>query len=125
MSIEFEMQDGEIKKFYDEEEVQGFIQDFSDNFDAIPWLSDEDYAKAIGQFRLQFGVLLEEMFAPLRMYGQDVFVDGAILSIIESGVKLTEDFGLRVRGINHEISLEIIRAKKKEKENGTRIQAIQ
>lgn len=117
MSVQLEMTDGTIVTLYDEEEVQGFIEDFSDHFDAVHWLSDEDYSKALGQFRLQLGTLVGEMLEPLKMYGQQPFVENAVEEIVKIGSKLTEDFGLRVRGINNVISLEIIKQKEKEKEN--------
>jgi hypothetical protein len=44
---------------------------------------------------------------PLEKYGQKPLVDGAIIAI----VSLCEDFGLRVRGIDQPISLEITKQK--------------
>ena len=67
----------------------------------INWLSDEDYAKAVGQFRIQ----LNGVFEPFNLYGLGVHIPGAIEEI----TKLTEDFGLRVRGMDKPISLEMIR----------------
>lgn len=61
----------------------------------IHWLPDNDYQKAVTQLRLHIGNVL----FPLRKYGQGYFVDGAINQI----TKLSEDFGLRVRGIDHPI----------------------
>ena len=69
----------------------------------IHWLSQEEYDKAINQLRLQIGGALH----PLRMYGQGELVDGAIVEL----VKLTEAFGLRVRGIDSPISLEMVKRK--------------
>jgi hypothetical protein len=69
----------------------------------VTWLSDSDYAKAVGQFRLQ----INGVFDPFRQYGQDVFVPAAVEEIVE----LAEDFGLRVRGIDKEITLSRIRKK--------------
>ncbi len=69
--------------------------------DKIHWLPEEEYKKAIGQFRLQ----LNGVFAPFNLYGLGVFIDSAIAET----VKLTEDFGLRVRGIDKTISLESVR----------------
>jgi hypothetical protein len=57
----------------------------------IPWLPDDEYKKCIFQFRGQ----LMNIMRPLELYGQKPIVDEAIEQI----VKLTEDFGLRVRGI--------------------------
>ena len=67
----------------------------------IHWLPQDIYDKAVSQFRMQLGGILH----PLRKYGQDPFVDQAIIEI----VKLTEDFSLRVRGVDKIISLEEIR----------------
>ena len=71
--------------------------------EGIHWLSDEDYSKAVGQLRLQ----LNGVFRPFDLYGLDVFIPGAIDEVI----KLCEDFGLRVRGVEQPISLEMIRKK--------------
>ena len=68
----------------------------------IPWLPDEDYQKAVTQLKLQIGAVLESCF---HMYGLDAYIPGAITEI----TKLCEDFGLRVRGVDHPISIEIIR----------------
>ena len=70
----------------------------------INYLSNEEYAKAVGTLRLQFNGLFE----PFNCYGLGVFIPGAITE----AVKLCEDFGLRVRGIDKPISLEMIRRKK-------------
>jgi hypothetical protein len=67
----------------------------------IHWLSDDSYAKAIGTFRLQ----VSGVFKPFTGYGMDVFVPEAVEEI----VKLAEDFGLRVRGLDKMISLEKVR----------------
>lgn len=64
-------------------------------------LSDEDYAKAVGQLKLAVGAVL----SAFSMYGMDVYIAGAQTEI----VKLAEDFGLRVRGIDKPISLEYVR----------------
>ncbi len=47
------------------------------------------------------------MLAPFCMYGMDVLVPGAVREI----VRLAEDFGLRVRGVDQAISLEDVRRK--------------
>lgn len=54
------------------------------------WLPDNEYKKLIGQFRLQ----LNDIFFPLRRYGQDVYVDGAI----EEVMQLTEERDKKIRG---------------------------
>lgn len=69
----------------------------------IHWLSDQEYAKAVGQFRLQ----LNAVFEPLRMYGQGVFCDGAVDEV----VRLAEDFGLRVRGVDKPISYDRVKTR--------------
>lgn len=73
--------------------------------DNIHWLSDEEYAKAVGQFRLQ----LNKVFQPFNLYGLDVYIPGAVNEI----TRLAEDFGLRVRGVDKPIVLEFIRNKQK------------
>lgn len=73
--------------------------------DGVHWLSDEDYAKAVGQLRLQLG----GVFEPFRYYGHDVSIPQAI----EEVVKLCEDFGLRVRGVDKAIALETVRRSQK------------
>lgn len=66
----------------------------------IHWLPDEDYRKATGQLRLQVGGVLR-MF---DIHGLGVYIPQATEAI----VKLTEDFGLRVRGVDHPISLDLV-----------------
>ena len=64
-------------------------------------LSDESYAKAIGQLRLAVGAALQ----PFCMYGMQDLVPGAQQQI----VKLAEDFSLRVRGdLDKPISLNYV-----------------
>ena len=78
----------------------------TENIKPIPgihWLSDEDYQKAVTQLSMQIGSALR----PLRGYGQGVYCDGAANEI----VKLCEDFGMRVRGVDKEISLQMVKAK--------------
>lgn len=70
---------------------------------AAHFLSEEEYAKAIGQFRLQ----LNGVFSPFRLYGLQDYIPGAI----EEVVRLTEDFGLRVRGVDKPIDLDRIRGR--------------
>ena len=53
-------------------------------------ISQEGYNKALGQFRLQLGGIMN----CFRCYGMDLDVDGAIPEI----VKLAEQFAMRVRG---------------------------
>jgi len=69
----------------------------------IHWLSEDDYKKAVSQLRMQINGVL----TIFNVYGQDVFIPSAVGEI----VKLCEDFGLRVRGVDKAISLEIIRGK--------------
>ena len=95
-------------------DIAQIIEDSVGQFDFahVHWLSDEDYQKAITQLRLNiagvFDFLRVDDKLPVRyMYGVGNSVQGAI----DEAVKLTEDFGLRVRGIDKAISLEIIRRK--------------
>jgi reverse gyrase len=67
-------------------------------------LNDEDYTKAVGQFRLAVGAVL----AIFNMYGMDVYIKGAQDEIVQ----LAEDYGQRIRGIDKPISIEYIRRKK-------------
>lgn len=67
----------------------------------IHWLSDEEYQKAVGQLRLQ----LNGVMAPFKQYGLNVFIPGAIAEIVQ----LAEDFGLRVRGVDKPIDLDLVR----------------
>lgn len=64
-------------------------------------LNDEDYSKAVGQFKLAIGAVL----SVFHMYGLDTFIPGAQHEIVQ----LAEDFGQRVRGVDKPISLEYIR----------------
>jgi len=63
----------------------------------IHWLDDEQYQKATGQLRLQ----LNGLMSVFHGYGQDVFIPEVINEII----KMTEDFGLKVRGVDKPIAL--------------------
>lgn len=56
----------------------------------IPWLNDTDYRKAIGQWRLQAGEILNVF----NMYGMGDYIVGAIGELEE----ITIDFSKRVRG---------------------------
>lgn len=75
------------------------------NSKGITWLPQEEYDKAVGQLRLQ----LNGVMVPFQQYGQNVFVQQAIEEI----VRLTEDFGLRVRGIPKPIALDYVRRYKR------------
>jgi len=67
----------------------------------IHWLSDEEYQKTVGSLRLQ----MANVFSCFDTYGLGIFIPGAI----NEAVRLAEDFGLRVRGVDKIISLEMIR----------------
>jgi len=69
--------------------------------DHIHWISKDEYDKAVGQLRLQ----LSGVFQPFKCYGLDVFIPGALAE----AVRLSEDFGLRVRGVDHPLSLDMVR----------------
>ena len=68
------------------------------------WLDDEQYEKAVGSLRLQVANVL----SGFNFYGLGIMIGPAVEEI----VKLSEDFGLRVRGIDKPIALEYIRRKK-------------
>jgi hypothetical protein len=74
------------------------IEQLRQQYPRVHWLSDEDYEKAKGQLTTQ----LNGVFSPFCKYGLDVLVPGAM----EEVVRLCEDFGLRVRGIDHPIHLD-------------------
>jgi len=57
---------------------------------SIPWLEQQDFDKAIGQWRLQAGEILNVF----NMYDLGVFIKGAILELEE----ITIDFSKRCRG---------------------------
>ena len=68
------------------------------------WLPDNEYGKLKGIFRLQ----LNEVMSPFKMYGQDIYIAGAIDEI----VKLAEYWCMSVRGIEKPISIKYVRRKK-------------
>ena len=61
-------------------------------------LSDEQYKKAVGQFRLAVG----EVLSVYNVYGMGAYTGG----VIEEIVDLAEKFGMRVRKKDVAISLE-------------------
>ena len=67
-------------------------------------LTDADYAKAVGLFRMAVGGVL----SVFNMYGMGDYIGAAQEEI----VKLAEDFGQVVRGVDKPISLEYIRRDK-------------
>ena len=76
--------------------------------DKIHWLTEEQYQKAVSQLRMNVAGALH----PLRMYGQGEFVDEAVDII----VSLSEDFGLRVRGVDIPISFDLVYKNRRQKE---------
>ena len=57
---------------------------------SFPWLDEDEYTKALGQFRMQVA-------ARLRVF--DCHGLGAYITpVVEAIVELAEDFGMRVRG---------------------------
>jgi len=78
--------------------------------EGVNWLPQEEYNKTVGQLRMSaygiFDFLKVDNKVPVRyMYGTEVFVHGAVQEI----VRLAEDFGLRVRGVDKMFSVEAIR----------------
>ena len=45
---------------------------------------EEDWAKAVGQYRMRVGVML----SPLRKYGQSVYVDGVSEELVQLAIQL-------------------------------------
>lgn len=78
----------------------------------IYWLSEEEYKKAIGQLRLQFNGIFEPFHRPGSDTVTSSIVGMTLTPMIEELLKLAEDYGLRVRGVNKVISLDIIRRDK-------------
>ena len=72
----------------------------SDDY-GFPWLSDMDYAKAIGQFRL--GVL--SYLSVFDCYGMGTYIK----PVSEAIVELAQDFGMRIRGDDRPIDSRIPR----------------
>ncbi len=104
----------EKKRYYSPDEISSLIEETLAQFDLnkVHWLTEEEYAKAKTQLRMQMTGIFDFMKVddklPVRyMYGLGDFVQGAI----EECISLTEDFGLRVRGIDKAISIELVRIK--------------
>lgn len=68
------------------------------------WLTDEQYRKLEGIFKLQLNKVME----PFRMYGLGDHIPGAIDEI----VKLTVDFSLVLRGKDKPVSIDYVRRKR-------------
>jgi len=69
----------------------------------MEWLPDERYNKYRGIYKLQHNPI----FDPFRMYGQDIYIAGAI----EECVKLGEAFCMTIRGKDKPISIAYVRDK--------------
>ncbi|MBW2674930.1 MAG: hypothetical protein JRD89_16205 [Deltaproteobacteria bacterium] len=80
-----------------------------EQIEGITWLSENDYSKA----RTQLKMSVTGVFTPFRLYGMDVYIPGAITEI----VRLSEDFGLRVRGVDKIINLDLLRGRVCDKPN--------
>ena len=72
----------------------------------MEWIPDELYAKYRGIYKLQHNAI----FAPFRMYGQEIYIAGAI----EECVKLGEVFCMVIRGKDAPLSIAYIREKLKQ-----------
>ncbi|MFH1231241.1 MAG: hypothetical protein V1709_07060 [Planctomycetota bacterium] len=66
-----------------------------------PYLSDEDYHKLLIKLRMQFN----GVFDPYHIHGLDIYVLGSV----DECVKLAEDFGEVLRGVDKPLSLEIVK----------------
>lgn len=79
--------------------------------DDIRWIPDDQYAKLVGRLRLQLNGLFEGFCAK----GSGTFTTSIVgmecSPFLEEIIKLSEDFGLLVRGVDKPISLEEIRRK--------------
>ena len=71
------------------------------------WLPEEEYENAVGHLRHSVGLAL----GVFNVYGQGVYIQ----SVRDEIVKAAEDFGLRVRGVDKPISLEMIRNRERSK----------
>ena len=69
----------------------------------VHWVSDPQYAKAKFQFRAH----VNEVLRVFDMYGMGIEIPGALEQIW----RLTEDFSLRVRGVDKPIDINLIRGK--------------
>ena len=70
----------------------------------IPWMPDDQYAKA----RFQFKAHTREALSVFKVYGMDVYVEGAVDEIF----RLAEDFSLRTRGVDKPLNIDYVRRKK-------------
>lgn len=68
------------------------------------WLPDAQYQKSKTQLTMQIGGVLKIF----NVYGQEPYIRQATEEI----VKLCEDFGLRVRGLDKPVSLDYVRRSK-------------
>lgn len=71
------------------------------------FLAEPEYQKALGQLRLQLNGIL----GIFDIYGLGVYILGAIDEVI----KVCEQFGMRVRGDDRPIDIEIVRREKQYK----------
>ena len=70
------------------------------------WVSDDEWNKAKWQYTSNVRKLLKDVF---DIYGLGVFIDGAVDEIWQ----LTEDWSMRIRGVDKPINLDYIRRKRK------------
>lgn len=67
-------------------------------YGTIYWLNQADYDKAVGQARFE----ISQHMKIFDKQGYGVFIPGTINAL----VRICEDFGLRVRGVDHPIYAE-------------------
>ena len=72
--------------------------------EAKHWLSEDEYAKARGQLKLQYLALFSDFTGPVH-YGLREYIP----VYAERAVRLAEDYGLRVRGVDKPISYEYVK----------------
>ena len=70
-----------------------------ESYGSIPWVPDEEYEKLIGQTRLQ----LNGLYSCFHGYGHDTFIP----EVIEETIRICENFGLRVRGVDRHLNVRV------------------
>lgn len=96
------------KKIYTQSEMMTILESYiNDEEREIYWLDENEYAKAKFQFTSSLSAACIEN--GLNLYGHK----DECVNVIEIAWRLAEDFGLRVRGLDQPISLEVIKQNRK------------